>query len=135
MNFPMRILGFSWMALAVAGALCGAVRAEARTVELSVGNEVYEQNTKDGEVASGKDLRFVAICNGDATSTESFVEPHMRAFHGKVVAIFRGEGNEVSCGFPCPLVGDEVRFVSAFKMRTKPQTAAGMVAASAGNGF
>lgn len=49
--------------------------------------------------ASGKDLRFVATCNGDATSTESFVEPHMRAFHGKVVAIFRGEGDDVSCGF------------------------------------
>ena len=39
MNFPMRILGCSWMALAVAGALCGAVRAEARTVELSDGWE------------------------------------------------------------------------------------------------
>ena len=43
----------------------------------------------------GKDLRFVAICNGDATSTESFVVPHMKAFHGQLVAIFRGTGDEV----------------------------------------
>ena len=45
--------------------------------------------------ACGKDLRFVAICNGDATSTESFVVPHMKAFHGQLVAIFRGTGDEV----------------------------------------
>ena len=47
--------------------------------------------------ACGKDLQFVAICNGDATSTESFVVPHMKAFHGQLVAIFRGMGNEVEC--------------------------------------
>lgn len=29
--------------------------------------------------------RFLAICNGDATSTEMFVEPHMKLFHGKLV--------------------------------------------------
>jgi beta-galactosidase len=29
--------------------------------------------------------RFRAICNGDATSTEMFVEPHMKLFHGKLV--------------------------------------------------
>lgn len=29
--------------------------------------------------------RFKAICNGDATSLQSFVEPHMQLFHGKLV--------------------------------------------------
>lgn len=29
--------------------------------------------------------KFKAICNGDPTSLESFVEPHMRLFHGKLV--------------------------------------------------
>lgn len=29
--------------------------------------------------------RFKAICNGDATSLESFVEPHMKLFHGMLV--------------------------------------------------
>ena len=29
--------------------------------------------------------RFRAICNGDPTSTEMFVEPHMKLFHGKLV--------------------------------------------------
>jgi beta-galactosidase len=29
--------------------------------------------------------RFRAICNGDATSTELFIEPHMRLFHGQLV--------------------------------------------------
>ena len=43
----------------------------------------------------GKDLQFVAICNGDATSTESFIVPHMKAFHGQIVAVFRGTGDEV----------------------------------------
>ncbi len=31
--------------------------------------------------------RFRAICNGDATSLESFVKPHMRLFHGQLVYI------------------------------------------------
>lgn len=48
----------------------------------------------------GDGLRFVAICNGDATSTESFVRPCMRAFHGRVVAIFRGRGESVSVACP-----------------------------------
>ena len=46
----------------------------------------------------GRGLRFRAICNGDATSVESFVEPHMRTFHGQLVAIFEGEGEKVGCG-------------------------------------
>ena len=47
-------------------------------------------------VSCGRRLRFKAICNGDATSLESFVEPHMKAFHGQLVAIFEGEGDEVT---------------------------------------
>ena len=40
-------------------------------------------------------LRFKAMCNGDATSLEMFHLPHMKAFHGKLVAIFEGEGEDV----------------------------------------
>lgn len=47
-------------------------------------------------VSCGKGLRFRAICNGDATSLESFVEPHMKAFHGQLVAIFEGDGDDVT---------------------------------------
>lgn len=47
--------------------------------------------------ASGVGLRFKAICNGDATCLESFVEPHMRTFHGQLVAVFEGVGDEVNC--------------------------------------
>ena len=45
----------------------------------------------------GAGLRFKAICNGDATSLESFVEPRMRTFHGQLVAVFEGEGEDVAC--------------------------------------
>lgn len=47
----------------------------------------------------GRGLRFRAICNGDATSVESFAEPHMRTFHGQLVVAFEGEGCEVECEF------------------------------------
>lgn len=50
----------------------------------------------DLSVSCGRGLRFKAICNGDATSLESFVEPHMKAFHGQLVAIFEGDGDEVT---------------------------------------
>ena len=50
----------------------------------------------DLSVSCGRGLRFKAICTGDATSLESFVEPHMKAFHGQLVAIFEGEGDEVT---------------------------------------
>ena len=50
----------------------------------------------DLSVSCGRGLRFKAICNGDATSLESFVERHMKAFHGQLVAIFEGEGDEVT---------------------------------------
>lgn len=31
--------------------------------------------------------RFNSCCNGDATSTEVFVKPTMRAFHGELVVV------------------------------------------------
>lgn len=46
-------------------------------------------------VKAGEGLRFRGSCNGDATSLESFVKPRMKAFHGKLVAIFEGEGDAV----------------------------------------
>ena len=36
--------------------------------------------------------RFKAVCNGDATSLESFVEPHMSLFHGQLVVIVERQG-------------------------------------------
>ena len=42
----------------------------------------------------GKRLSFRAICNGDATSVESFVSPQMRTFHGQLVAIFEGDEDD-----------------------------------------
>jgi beta-galactosidase len=44
-------------------------------------------------------LGFKAICNGDATSVESFTVPRMKAFHGKLVAVFEGAGDEASVAF------------------------------------
>jgi beta-galactosidase len=44
-------------------------------------------------------LAFKAICNGDATSVESFTVPRMKAFHGKLVAVFEGAGDEASVAF------------------------------------
>ncbi len=32
---------------------------------------------------------FQAVCNGDATSLQSFVEPHMRLFNGQLVVVLR----------------------------------------------
>jgi beta-galactosidase len=49
------------------------------------------------EVAAGKGLVFKAMSSGDATSLESLVEPRMKLFHGQLVAIFEGEGEEVFC--------------------------------------
>lgn len=51
------------------------------------------------EVSCLGNLRFKAICNGDPTSLESFQRPRMKAFHGKLVAIFEGEGDKVECMF------------------------------------
>lgn len=33
---------------------------------------------------------FKGVCNGDPTSLEVFTEPHMKAFHGKLVVVVRG---------------------------------------------
>ena len=46
-------------------------------------------------VRAGGNLRFCGICNGDATSLEVFVKPRMKAFHGQLVAVFEGQGEEV----------------------------------------
>ena len=32
---------------------------------------------------------FKAVCNGDATSTESFTTPTMRLFHGQLVVVLQ----------------------------------------------
>ncbi len=52
---------------------------------------------KDGNLCPDADCRvtfsasgsigFKAVCNGDATSLESFVKPTMKAFHGQLVAV------------------------------------------------
>lgn len=34
---------------------------------------------------------FKAVCNGDPTSLQSFTEPHMKLFHGKLVVIMEGD--------------------------------------------
>ena len=39
------------------------------------------------EFEVGGNGSFKAVCNGDATSLESFTEPHMRLFHGQLVVV------------------------------------------------
>jgi beta-galactosidase len=71
--------------------------AEATVVDKD-GNRVPSfDGTLKVEAAGG--LRFKAICNGDATSLESFTVPAMKAFHGKLVAVFEGEGESVKVSF------------------------------------
>lgn len=41
----------------------------------------------DVECSFAGDARFKAICNGDATSLESFVQPKMKTFSGKLVIV------------------------------------------------
>ena len=64
------------------------------TVVDAAGNHVpgYDGVLK---IKAAGSLRFKAVCNGDATSLESFVKPEMKAFHGMLVAIFEGPGDEV----------------------------------------
>ena len=50
-------------------------------------------------VSAGQGLRFKAIASGDATSLEPFVRPQMKLFHGQLVAIFEGAGEDVTCAF------------------------------------
>ena len=33
--------------------------------------------------------QFEAVCNGDATSLQSFKEPHMKLFNGELVVVLR----------------------------------------------
>jgi len=49
------------------------------------------------EVAVSEGARFKGICNGDATSLESFVKPEMRAFHGQLVLIVEPGRDSGSC--------------------------------------
>jgi beta-galactosidase len=51
------------------------------------------------KVKCAGNLRFKAICNGDATSLESFHQPRMKAFHGRLVVVCEGEGDEVDVSF------------------------------------
>ena len=58
--------------------------------------------------------RFKAICNGDATSLESFVEPRMKLFHGELVVVVEPVCTgpaviKVSCGDICSEVKLHVR--------------------------
>jgi len=46
-------------------------------------------------VTAGEGLTFKAIANGDATSLEPFVKPEMKLFHGQLVAVFEGSGENV----------------------------------------
>ena len=62
------------------------------------GNHVPTFN-KTLKVEAVAPLRFKAICNGDATSLESFVLPQMKAFNGKLVAVFEGDGEDVKISF------------------------------------
>ncbi len=45
--------------------------------------------TDNIEIAVSGQGTFRAICNGDATSLESFVEPHMHLFSGKLIVILQ----------------------------------------------
>ena len=45
-------------------------------------------------VKIGSGLRFRGICNGDATSLERFTVPRMKTFHGQLVIVLEGSGEE-----------------------------------------
>lgn len=44
-------------------------------------------NTEHAELEFDGAARFKGVCNGDPTSTEPFVLPRMRAFHGELVLV------------------------------------------------
>ena len=50
----------------------------------------YASNQIDVEVSGA--ARFKGICNGDATSTEVFTNPTMKAFHGQLVVGIQSNG-------------------------------------------
>ena len=43
---------------------------------------------------SGSSAAFNSCCNGDATSTESFTAPAMKAFHGELVVVIEATTEE-----------------------------------------
>ena len=58
------------------------------------GNVCPNADTQLQFKVKGKSASFKACCNGDATSTEVFTEPTMRAFHGQLVVVL--EANAVA---------------------------------------
>jgi beta-galactosidase len=64
------------------------------TVVDSAGNCVHSYSGTLEARGKGA-LKLKAMCNGDATSLEPFAGPRMKAFHGKLVAIFEGVGEKV----------------------------------------
>lgn len=51
------------------------------------------------EIKAKFPLVFKAVCNGDATSLESFVRPEMKTFRGELVAVGEGPDGAFSIGF------------------------------------
>lgn len=51
------------------------------------GNLCPDADTQLRFTVKGKSARFNSCCNGDATSTEVFTNPTMKAFHGEVVVV------------------------------------------------
>ena len=47
---------------------------------------------------------YQAVCNGDATSLESFADPHMHLFHGKLVVVVRAadKSGKLTLKVKCP---------------------------------
>lgn len=51
------------------------------------GNLCPDADTQLTFAVEGQSARFRAVCNGDATSTEVFTQPTMKAFHGQLVVV------------------------------------------------
>jgi len=51
------------------------------------GNLCPDADTQLSFKVAGKSAAFKAVCNGDATSTEVFTNPTMKAFHGQLVVV------------------------------------------------
>lgn len=54
------------------------------------GNLCPDADTQLSFGVKGKSAVFNSCCNGDATSTETFTEPTMKAFHGQLVIVLQG---------------------------------------------
>ena len=57
------------------------------------GNPVPDADNELFFTVSGSG-RFKAVCNGDPTSLQSFTEPQMKLFHGKLVIIVEGDNRK-----------------------------------------